>query len=166
MEHLFQDATFWVAISFVIFAFVAYKYGRESVLLNLDHYINQVKERIGHAEELRAKAVAMVAEYEARHAGAVAEAKSIVEEAAKQADMLIAQGKADLEARMATRQKQLDAELKQMEEQAIAELRAHMAKLVEDAARAQLQSQLQNADTQNTLVERSIAAARASLAAA
>lgn len=166
MEQLFQDSTFWVAISFTIFVIIAHKYGRDSVLLNLDHYINQVKERIGHAEDLRAKAVAMVAEYEARHAGAVAEAQAIVEEAARQADMLVAQGKADLDARVAMRQKQLDAELKQMEEQAIAELRAHMAKLVEEAALARLQAELQDADTKNTLIERSIAAARASHKAA
>ena len=46
MEWLAHDTALWVAISFVLFAIVAYRLGKNSVLTMLDSRINAVRQEI------------------------------------------------------------------------------------------------------------------------
>lgn len=152
---LFQDSSFWVAISFVIFCVICYVYGRKSALAIVDDYIAHIRTRIAEAELLHKKAEEQAKDVAARFAGAEKEAADILAQASKEAADILAVGSADLQKRLASRQKQFDAEMKQLEDSAINELRARMAALVEEMTREQLKAAL-NKDAQNALIDHSI----------
>lgn len=157
--ELFQHAETWLAITFAIFAGIAWKFGKVSALYQLDSYIDTIKGRINEATQLREQAAKLSADYEARQKNALQEAQSILDEAQKEANAILANGERDMKERLAARQKQFDAEMAHIEASALAELKEKMAALVEAYAREQLAARL-NADTQNTLIESSIATAR------
>lgn len=157
--EIFQHAETWLVITFAIFAAVAWKFGRVSALHQLDSYINTVKQRINEATELRSQAARLAADYETRQQNALQEAQSILDEAQKEAAGILAMGERDLQERLATRQKQFDAEMAHIEASALAELRERMAALVEQYAREQLAARL-SGDTQNALIDASIATAK------
>ena len=153
--NLFQDSSFWVAISFVIFCVICYVYGRKSALGFVDDYIAHIRTRIAEAELLHKKAADQAAEFAARYANASVEAQAIVDQALKESSAIVAAGQVELQKRLDGRQKQFDAEMKQLEDNAINELRARMAALVEDMAREQLKAALTK-DAQSTLIDQSI----------
>jgi F-type H+-transporting ATPase subunit b len=59
------DATFWVAISFVIFVlFLAYKKIPQMVIKNLDDQIENIKKKIQEAENLKAQSEELLNNYQ------------------------------------------------------------------------------------------------------
>ena len=49
----FLDESFWLAISFIIFAYLAYKPAKRAILNSLDAKIAQVKALVAEAENLK-----------------------------------------------------------------------------------------------------------------
>lgn len=49
----FLDESFWLAVSFIIFAYLAYKPAKRAILNSLDAKIAQVKSLVAEAENLR-----------------------------------------------------------------------------------------------------------------
>lgn len=129
MDLLAHDTGIWVAISFVLFAFVAFKLGRSSILGGLDARIEEVKSEIENAERLRVEAQELLAQYQRKQRDAEKEAKTLIKTAKDQASQIQKTAETDLSELMARRETQLSERLQRLEENAIAEIQNHAADL-------------------------------------
>lgn len=129
MELLAHDTGLWVAISFALFVFIAFKLGRKSVLGGLDARIEEVKTEIENAERLRVEAQELLAQYQRKQRDAEKEAKEMVAHAKEQAKQIRKIAETDLSELMARREAQLTERLRRLEENAIAEIQNHAADL-------------------------------------
>ena len=84
------DATFWVAISFVIF-FVGLIYLKVPQKINevLNKLISDIKNEIDESEKLRSEAKILLDKAQNKLDGAQSESKEILEQAKKESDRLI-----------------------------------------------------------------------------
>lgn len=129
LDLLAHDTGIWVALSFILFAALAYKMGRKSVVGALDAKINEVKKEIETAERLRVEAQELLAQYQRKQRDAEKEAKDILKNAKKQAKELTKTAETDLSELMDRREVQLGERLRRLEENAIAEIQSHAADL-------------------------------------
>jgi F-type H+-transporting ATPase subunit b len=159
-----QDPAVWVAISFAIFAVIAFVFGRGALLGKLDARIADVKREIGTAETLRAQAQALLDEYKQKQKDAEKEAADILKRAKASAEEIRRQAEADLEEISARREAQLADRLKRMEDAAIQEIRAHAADLALKATTEIITSQMDK-DANDRLVDESIPGLAKQLAA-
>ena len=58
----FFDENFWVAVSFIIFLYFAYKPVRKAIINSLDARINDIKEKLAQTEKLKAEAKSLLEE--------------------------------------------------------------------------------------------------------
>lgn len=135
MDILQNSSTLWVAISFFLFVFVAFKLGRKSVLNALDNYSSEIKSEIDNAERLRVEAQELLAQYQRKQRDAETESAKILENAKQQAKQTQKAADAELKEAMARREEQLVERLKRMEENAIADIQNHAAQLAVQATR-------------------------------
>lgn len=156
LDLLAHDTGIWVAISFLVFAAVAYKLGRKSVLGGLDARINEVKSEIETAERLRVEAQELLAQYQRKQRDAETEANEIVSRAQTQAETMAKASEVELNETMTRREAQLTIRLKRLEENAIAEIQSHAADLAV-AATTEMISQTLDADTNASLNDHTIA---------
>ncbi len=129
MDLLAHDTSIWIAISFLVFVFVAFKLGRKSVLGALDGQIAEVKSEIENAERLRVEAQELLAQYQRKQRDAEKEASDMLDRAKDQAKQIQKTAETDLKEVMARREVQLADRLKRIEENAIAEIQNHAAEL-------------------------------------
>jgi len=135
MDILQNSSTLWVAISFFLFVFVAFKLGRKSVLNALDNYSSEIKSEIDNAERLRVEAQELLAQYQRKQRDAETESAKILENAKQQAKQTQKAADAELKEAMVRREEQLVERLKRMEENAIADIQNHAAQLAVQATR-------------------------------
>lgn len=152
----FQDTNSWVLISFLIFAAVAFRFGRGAMLGKLDTRIEQIRRDLKNAETLRLEAQDLFAKYEVRQREAATEAERIIEAAKKNALEIGRQAEKELEETMERREKQLAERLKRMEESAMQEIRSYAAALAVKAAAGIIAEKMDQSANAN-LVEKSIA---------
>lgn len=155
MELLAHDTGLWVTISFLVFAFIAFKLGRKSVLGGLDSRIEEVKSEIENAERLRVEAQELLAQYQRKQRDAEKEAKEMVDRAKEQAKQLRKAAEAELAELMERREAQLAERLRRLEENAIAEIQNHAADLAV-AATTEMIAQTLDEKTNSALNEESI----------
>jgi F-type H+-transporting ATPase subunit b len=129
LELLAHDTHIWVAISFIIFVFIAFKLGRKSIVDGLDGRINEIKEEIETAERLRVEAQELLAQYQRKRRDAEKEAKDILKKAKVQAKELTKSADKELTELMERREGQLTERLRRLEENAIVEIQGHAADL-------------------------------------
>ena len=135
MMELFQDANVWVAISFVIFIGVAFKYGRHSVMSGIDSKIDTIKIELESAERIRVDAQELLAEYQRKHKDAMSEADKIIADAKKHAEDIREKTESDMKRAQDRRETQLDEKLVRLEQNAAQEIQAYTAKMAVNAAR-------------------------------
>lgn len=155
LDLLAHDTGLWVTISFIVFAFIAFKLGRKSVLGGLDARIEEVKSEIENAERLRVEAQELLAQYQRKHRDAEKEAKEMIDRASKQADQLRKTAETDLAELMERREAQLAERMRRLEENAIAEIQNHAADLAV-AATTEMIIQTLDEKTNASLNEESI----------
>ena len=63
MMHFF-DASFVIAVCFVIFIYLAYRPVKKAILASLDARINEIKEKLSQAERLKEEAKSLLDEVE------------------------------------------------------------------------------------------------------
>lgn len=112
------DTNVWYAISFALFAFVVWKYGKPALLGFLDNRIEAIREEIETAESLRVEAQEMLAQYQRKHKDAVKDAEAIISNAKQQAKDIQKQAEKDLDETIARREKQLEERLERMKQNA------------------------------------------------
>ena len=81
------DATFWVAVSFLIFVgLIFYLKVPQKVGRSMDESIKKIKEEIDNAERLKDEAKNILSEYESRVSRSKEEVKILIQKAEKQAE--------------------------------------------------------------------------------
>lgn len=135
MTDLLHDTNVWVAISFTIFAIVAYKYGKNIFLNGLDAKIDNIKTELEEAERIRVDAQELLAEYQRKHKDAMSEADKIISEAKKHAEDIRKKAEADMDRANERREAQLNEKLARLEQNAAQEIQAYTAQIAVNAAR-------------------------------
>ena len=81
------DATFWVAVSFLIFVgLLFYLKVPQKIGRSLDESIKKIKEEIDNAEKLKDEAKNILSEYESKVSKSKQEIKNLIQKAEKQAE--------------------------------------------------------------------------------
>lgn len=133
LELLAHDTNVWVLISFIVFAFFAFKLGRASVTGALDKKIDAIRTEIQTAESLRIEAQELLAQYQRKQRDAEKEAAQIVASAKEHARRIQETAEAELVETMARREAQLADRLKRIEQNAMADIQSHAAELAVSA---------------------------------
>ena len=103
-ESLLHDPTLWLVGSFAAFMLLAFVFGRKSVAGMLDSKIDKIRANIASAENLKAEAEALIAQYKANLANAHTEAATILANAQKQAADMQTKAEKDLQESAARRE--------------------------------------------------------------
>lgn len=131
----YADATFWVAISFVILIALAGKKVLKIAQAGLDKRGEEIKARIEEATRLHEEAKELLASYERKQREAASEADAIVNQAREEAERLEAKAADELEKSVARRESQAMDRIKQAEAQASQEVRTLAVDLATQAAK-------------------------------
>ncbi len=118
------DATFWVAISFLIFiGILVYFKITQKVDESLNESIKKIKDEIENAEKLKDEAKNILSEYETKVSKSKDEAKKLIEIAKDQAEKNIIKTNKEFHNIVENRKKSAEQKIKQMKMQAIKDIK-------------------------------------------
>ena len=118
------DATFWVAISFIIFVFVlVYLKIPEKIKNLLNDNINRIKNQIDEAEKLKEEAKNKLSEQENRLAKAKKEIAAMIKQANDDSEKNIIKANDNYHKVIEIRKKNTEEKIRQMKAQAIKEIK-------------------------------------------
>ena len=118
------DATFWVAISFIIFVAILFYFKIHIKIQNiLDENINNIKNQIENAEKLKEEAKSVLSENEKKLSISKNEIKEMINRANEEVEKNIIKTNNDFHNLMEVRKKNTDMKIKQMKEQAIRDIK-------------------------------------------
>ncbi len=126
---LLMDASFWVALSFVLFAIILWKFGKQAVLSALDARIENIKDDIKTAENLRIEAQELLAQYQRKQRDAEKEAARILDEAKKGASEIKKEAEKELKETIKRKEQQLEERVARLKQNAVEEIQAYAADL-------------------------------------
>ena len=129
MTELLLDTHVWYAISFAGFAFIIYKYGVPLLFGMLDKRIEEIRDELANAENLRVEAQEMLAQYQRKHKDAVKDADAILENAKAQAKEMQKAAEKELDEVIARREKQLEERVDRMKQNAREEILEYASSL-------------------------------------
>ncbi len=118
-----MDASFWVAVAFVLFVALIAKRGYRFIAEGLDKRAGRIKTELEEAVRLREEAQALLAGFQRKQRDAVRDAEEIVERAKREAARIAEQAETDLAAALERRTRLAEAKISQAEAQALAEVR-------------------------------------------
>lgn len=159
---MFADTHTWVLISFLLFAVMAFRFGKNKFLAKLDARIETIRDDIRNAESLRIEAQELLAQYQRKQRDAAKEAEDIVTAAKSAAALIRNQTEKDLQDLVTRKEAQLTERLQRMEDSAKAEIRTYAAELAVKATSEIIQSKLDQA-ANDRLIDASIRAVSAQL---
>ena len=117
------DATFWVAISFIIFfGVLIYFKIPQKVLEMLDKMISDIKNEIDESEKLRMEAKKLLDEAQSKLNTAETESKKILDQAKEDTDNLIIEMNEKFHKSAEVKKNLTQAKIKQMKENALKEI--------------------------------------------
>ena len=118
------DATFWVAVSFLIFVgLLFYLKVPQKIGQSLDESIKKIKEEIDNAEKLKDEAKNILSEYESKVSKSKQEIKNLIQKAEKQAESNIIKTNEEFHNIIENRKKAAEEKIKQMKAQAIKDVK-------------------------------------------
>lgn len=118
------DATFWVAVSFIIFIGVLMYFKiPKKIKLNLEENINNIRNQINDAENLKEEAKNILSEHEKKISNSKSEIKEMISKANGDAEKNTLKTNEDIHVMMEIRKKNTDERIKQMKEQAIKDIK-------------------------------------------
>tara|TARA_B100000524_G_C23371918_1_gene269803 strand:- start:7 stop:504 length:498 start_codon:yes stop_codon:yes gene_type:complete len=118
------DATFWVAISFLIFVLLlVYFKIPTKVKWMLDENIEKIKKQIDESEKLKEEAKNKLAEHEKKIVGSKSEVQKMITDANEQAEKNIIKLNDLLHQQMEIRKKNTEEKIRQMKNQAIKDIK-------------------------------------------
>jgi F-type H+-transporting ATPase subunit b len=122
---MLNEPEFWVAVSFLIFLGVLWKFDVHRTVINaLDARRTRIKAELDDARRLREEAQAVLAQSERRRREAEREADAIIASAKAEAEQLAGEAKAKVEEFILRRTKMAEAKITHAETQALADVRA------------------------------------------
>ena len=118
------DATFWVAISFLIFIVLLVYFKIPSKVKNiLDENINQIKKQVEESEKLKEEAKRQLAEYEKRIGDSKSEVNKMIKDANDQAEKNVIKSNEIFHKLLEIRKKNTEEKIKQLKNQAIKDIK-------------------------------------------
>ena len=132
---MLQDATFWVALSFVIFVALAFKKISALILGGLDQRGDKIRQELEEAQRLREDAERILAECQRRQSEAEAEAENILAYAREEAARVLVRADEEVQNAVKRREAQAIDRIAQAEAQALAEVRNAAADIAISASR-------------------------------
>ena len=118
------DATFWVAISFLIFIILLIYFKIPSKVKNvLDENINQIKKQVEESEKLKEEAKRQLAEYEKRIGDSKSEVNKMIKDANDQAERNVIKSNEIFHKLLEVRKKNTEEKIKQLKNQAIKDIK-------------------------------------------
>ena len=118
------DATFWVAVSFVLFVGVLlYFKVPQKIFTTLDESINKIKKDIEEAEKLKEEAKNILSDYEARLDKSKVEIDLMIKNAQKESDTNIIKTNDQFHKIFENRKKMAEEKIKQMKLQATKDIK-------------------------------------------
>ena len=118
------DATFWVAISFLIFVILLVYFKIPSKVKNiLDENINQIKRQVEESEKLKEEAKKQLAEYEKRIGDSKSQVNKMIKEANNQAEKNIIKSNEVFHKFIEIRKRNTEEKIKQLKNQAIKDIK-------------------------------------------
>ena len=118
------DATFWVAISFVLFVGVLlYFKVPQKIFASLDESINKIKKDIEEAEKLKEEAKNILSDYEARLDKSKVEIDLMIKNAQKESEANIIKTNDQFHKIFENRKKMAEEKIKQMKLQATKDIK-------------------------------------------
>tara|TARA_Y100000590_G_scaffold325761_1_gene369589 strand:+ start:246 stop:743 length:498 start_codon:yes stop_codon:yes gene_type:complete len=118
------DATFWVAISFLIFVGVIFYFKvPQKIDKSLVENIKKIKSEINNAEKLKDEAKSMLSEYESKVSKSKEEIKNLIQKSEKQAESNIIKTNEEFHNIIENRKKAAEEKIKQMKAQAIRDVK-------------------------------------------
>ena len=118
------DATFWVAISFLIFIILLVYFKIPSKVKNiLDENINQIKKQVEESEKLKEEAKRQLAEYEKRIGGSKSEVNKMIKDANDQAEKNVIKSNEIFHKLLEVRKKNTEEKIKQLKNQALKDIK-------------------------------------------
>jgi len=131
---LLSDPHFWVLLSTLLFAFIAWKKGRGPLLNMLDSRTARIKAELEEAANLKRQAQALLADYQKKHNDAVQTAKKILDNAHESAALFQKEAERTLAENMKRRETLLLERIARAEASAVQELRHQAADIAAAAA--------------------------------
>ena len=118
------DATFWVAISFLIFVgLLLYFKIPSKIKNNLDENIKQIKKQVDESEKLKEEAKNKLAEYEKKIVGSKSDVKKMISDANDQAEKNMIKSNEIFHNQLEIRKKNTEEKIKQLKSQAIKDVK-------------------------------------------
>ena len=150
------DATFWVAISFIIF-FAGLVYLRVPQKINelISKMINDIKNEIDESEKLRLESKALLDKSQAKLDSANNESKRILDEAKKDAERLIIDMNDKFHKSSENKKNLVQIKINQMKENAIKEIKNASISIAVDSVKKVISSSVDKSKL-NTLFEKNL----------
>ncbi len=124
------DATFWVAVSFVLFVGVLlYFKVPQKIFTSLDESINKIKKDIEEAEKLKEEAKNILSDYETRLDKSKVEIDLMIKNAKKESETNIIQTNDQFHKIFENRKKMAEEKIKQMKLQATKDIKNYSVKV-------------------------------------
>jgi len=118
------DATFWVAISFLLFVVLLFYFKvPQKIDETLNESIKGIKNEIEHAEKLKDEAKNILSDYDSKVSKSKAEIEKMLENAEKQSEQNIIKTNEDFHFVIESRKKTAEDKIKQMKLQAIKDMK-------------------------------------------
>jgi F-type H+-transporting ATPase subunit b len=118
------DATFWVAISFIIFILMlVYFQVPQKVIKILEESINNIKNQVNGAEKLKEEAKNILSEQEKKISNSKLEISSMISKANDEAEKNILKTNSEFHSLMENRKKNAEERIRQMKDQALKDIK-------------------------------------------
>ena len=148
MLELLNDATFWVLISTIIFAIVAWKKAKGPLVELLDARTERIRKELEEAERLRVEAQEVLADYQRKHRDAMETANEIIENASEKAARMETEMTARMDEDLARREQQLVDRIARAEQAAVKEIRIKAAEIATSTVETILKEQMTTKDSE------------------
>jgi len=130
------DATFWVAISFVIFCLIiVYKKIPQVINNLLDNKINEIKSEIDNAKNLKNESEQLLKKYKKKIEDAQMERSQILNSEKKETEIFIQESENKFEQLILNKKKSLEQKLDQMKVKAIKDMQNISNKIALEAVK-------------------------------
>ena len=147
------DATFWVAISFVLFiGLIIYFKVPQKIKTAMDGNITNIKNQIQEAEKLKEEAKNLLSENEKKISDSKSEIEKMIEKANSDAEKNILRVNSDFHRMVENRKKSTEEKIKQMKNQTLKDVKNASVKIALESAENLLKNSLDKAKLDNLYI--------------
>lgn len=139
------DATFWVAISFIIFlGILIYFKIPQKIKTILEENINNIRKQIDEADKLKEDAKNILTEHEKKISSSKTEVKAMIDKANHQAEKNVIKTNKEFHNLMDNRKKIAEDKIKQLKNQAIKDIKNTSVKIAIDSVKRVISTSVDN----------------------